>query len=267
MNKAYYLKICSLCLAICFTSIAVAQSEEIKDGEKVQLEVKNQYVGTDSVMQWDMRLINKDGFERRRILTRHMKETGGLKKILSRFSSPADIRKTGLLTWENKGADDTQFLYLPAMKKVRRIASVDKEQSFVGTDFNYEDLGNLKVDDYTYSQTRTEVIDNEECYYYECNAKPGVNTVYSKMKTWTSKESFVRIRVEYFDKKKRLFKIGRAGFIEKIDGIWTPLYISMEDIQDGHKTEVFVSNVMYDSGLSDDLFGLINLENASLERF
>jgi len=244
-----------------------AAAEELKDGRDVQLKVKTQYIGDDQIWQWDMRLINKSGYVRERSVMRYMKETNGLRKILIRFLSPADIRQTGLLTWENTNADDTQFLYLPALKKTRRIATTDKDQSFVGTDFNYEDLENLKVDNYAYSPAVTEMRDGEECYFYEGYAKAGANTVYSKMRTWTSKKSFIRIYVEYFDKKGKLFKIGTAGDIRLIDNIWTPFYISMENLEERHKTEIITERIVYNPGLSNDLFELLNLETAAKEKF
>ena len=218
-----------------------------------------------AIIEWDMSLINKDGYVRKRTLTRYKKEYDGLRKILVRFSAPPDIRKTALLTWENKDADDTQFLYLPALKKTRRISTADKNQSFVGTDFNYEDMGNIKVNDFTYTDVSTEYIDGEACYFYECCARPDANTVYSRMRTWTSKKSMIRIRVEYFDEKGKFFKIGIAKNIEKINDIWTPLYVSMENLVDKHKTEVVVPKVVYDSGLPDMLFGTMNLAITSAE--
>ncbi|MBU2103242.1 MAG: outer membrane lipoprotein-sorting protein, partial [Candidatus Omnitrophica bacterium] len=172
---------------------ASGATAEIRDGREIQLSVKNQYAGDDQVWRWDMLLTNKTGYARKRSAYRYMKDRGGLRKIMIRFLSPADIRQTGLLTWENTGADDTQFLYLPALKKIRRIATNDKEQTFVGTDFNYEDLENLKVDNYTYSAAGDDMREGKECYFYEATAKPGANTVYSRMRTWTDKESFIRI--------------------------------------------------------------------------
>ncbi|MDD5584493.1 MAG: outer membrane lipoprotein-sorting protein [Candidatus Omnitrophica bacterium] len=248
---------------ICLTASGISQ--EPGDGREIQLKVKNQYAGNDQIWRWDMVLTNKTGYVRKRSAYRYMKDNAGLRKILIRFSSPADIRQTGLLTRENAGADDTQFLYLPALKKIRRIATNDKEQTFVGTDFNYEDLENLKVDNYTYSAARDDAREGKECYFYEATAKPGANTVYSRMRTWTDKESFIRVYVEYFDKKGQLVKIGTAKDIEQIDGIWTPLYISMESLADGHKTEIVTTNVVYNSGLSDELFEQLNLQTAALE--
>lgn len=254
-----------------FGAISITTLSEIPKkpltGREVQLKVKNQSTGDDHIWRWDMRLINKNGYVRKRIAYRYMKETNGLRKIIVRFHSPADIRKTGLLTWENANADDTQFLYLPALKRTRRIATADKEQSFVGTDFNYEDMENLSVDNYTYSAATTEMRDGKECYVYDAFAKPGANTVYSRMRQWTSKKSWIRIYVEYYGKRGKLFKIATAKNIQKIDGLWTPLYIAMENLQDKHKTEIITSNIIYNSGLSDDLFSLMNLETGSMENF
>ncbi len=255
----------TLCIACLAWAAAAGDTGQFSDGRQVQQAVKGQSTGEDHQMQWEMRLINKDGYVRKRVAYRYMKQEGNLRKILVRFHAPADIRLTGLMTWENQDSDDTQFLYLPALKKTRRIASVDKEQSFVGTDFNYEDMANIKIDDYTYGPVSTRIMEGEECYYYECYANPAARPVYGRMNTWTNKKSLIRVHIEYYDAQGKLWKIGTARNIEKIDGIWTPLYVSMENVKDKHKTEIIVSKVVYNSGLPEELFGLINLKTSARE--
>ena len=147
---------------------------EIKDGREVQIKVREKYLGDDLAGRGTgFRLTDKNGNVRDRVMNRYVKDYRGSKKYLIRIVSPADIREVGLLTWENKGRDDTRFLYVPALKKTRRVATRDRGQRFIGSDFTYEDLGTVPVDDYTYSATTTVTLLGKECFYYECYAKPG----------------------------------------------------------------------------------------------
>jgi len=264
-------RILQICTLIVFMNLSIAPfahaEEVLTSGREVQKMVKEQYVGDDSFMEWQMVLTSKSGFKRERLLHRYMIEKDRRKKILIRFLGPPDLRKTGMLTWEHKDVDDTQFLYLPAIKKTRRIAAGDKDQSFAGSDYNYEDMGDIPFEEYTYSDATTDTKFGEECYFYEAYAKPGTSAVYDKIRIWASKKSFIRIYLEYFSKKDALIKIGTAKNIEKINDIWTPLYTSMETLEDKHKTEIHALRVLYNQGSSKELFTLDNLETAAHEDF
>ena len=234
--------------------------QDMKNGREVQMAVKNEYVGDDSLAGVTMILINRSGDKRVRDFDRYMKNYSGLKKILIRIKTPPDIRLTGFLSWENPTGPDTQFLYLPAMKKTRRISSKDTDQSFVGSDFNLYDLGNLKLDDFDYSDTKTEMLDGRECWYYECTAKPGSDAPYSRIQTWTDKEYIIRTKMIYYDKRGRLFKQMTASKMMRDQNIWTPHFIMMENLQDRHKTEFHMKKIDYNVSVPDFIFDATNLE-------
>jgi len=262
-------------LAVCAAAhggdlIAPEPLSGIEDGREVQIKVREKYLGDDLAGRGTLfRLTDKHGNVRDRVMNRYVKDYNGSKKYMIRICTPADIRKIGLLTWENKGKDDTRFLYVPALKKTRRIATKDRGGRFIGSDFNYEDLGTVPVDDYTYSKTKTVTLNGKECYYYECYAKPGSGAVYKKMKTWTCKETWTRIRIEHFDRHDRLWKVFTSENFELLPagekGVWTPLHLTMKNVQDGHQTEFFMRGITYNNKLSDDLFSQVNLEMLSSE--
>ncbi|MFC1479110.1 outer membrane lipoprotein-sorting protein [Planctomycetota bacterium] len=245
----------------------------LKNGREVQIYVRDKYLGDDLVGKKTLfRLTDKRGNVRNRIMNRYVKDFKGVKKYLIRIVKPADVRNIGLLTWEdnNKEGDDTRFLHMPALKKTRRIATKDRGQRFIGSDFTYEDLGTVPVDDYTYTATKTVTYAGKECYFYQCYAKKGSGAVYPKIKTWTSKESWTRIRMEYYDKHGKLWKIFKAEEFKILPagkhGIWTPHHLIMKNMKDGHQTEFCMRGIKYNNGHSDELFSLQNLDNMTSEQ-
>jgi hypothetical protein len=237
-----------------------ANAEETKNGRDVQLAVKNRYLGDDLIGYTEMKLISKSGHVRIRKFIRYVKDYNKVKKILIRVYAPADIKRTGFLVWEDPDGPDTQFLYLPAMKKIRRIASQNQDQRFLGSDFTFYDMGEVSIDDYTYSDTKTVILDGKECWYYEAFAKPGGHAIYGKMEIWTEKKTLVRIKIMFYDKSDRPLKLFFSKEIRLVQDIWTPHYLHMENLQDGHTTEYRMRNITYNVGHSDQLFSLINLE-------
>src|ERR1043166_3742292 len=115
-----------------------------------------------------MKVMDKSGAAKeRRIVWYTRTDPQDLNKILMRFLSPRDLENTGLLTWEKRDGDDDQWLYLPATKKVTRIAASGKKSRFMGTDFAFEDLRSENLALYTYTLTGTETIDGQACYIIE----------------------------------------------------------------------------------------------------
>jgi len=207
-----------------------------------------------------MKLINKKGKERLRKITRLAKtDAVGNEKSLIRFLSPADVKGTGLLTIENTGRDDDQWLYLPALRKVRRISASNRSDSFMGSDFTYEDLGPEKLEDYDYSLIKTEVVDEVECFLIAAvpnNAKEKKASGYSKRHLWIRQDNFVVIRTDFYDKKGELAKTFTASDIRLIAGTgkWRAHRMEMKNLKTGHRTVLLFENFAINQGVKDDLF-------------
>jgi hypothetical protein len=114
-----------------------------------QIELRD--TGKDSRGEMRMRLFDRQGRVRERAMTLLARRSPAGDRTLVRFSYPNDIKNTGFLVWEHPGADDERFLYLPALGRVRRIAGSEKQESFVGSDLSYEDIGGRDIADYTYA--------------------------------------------------------------------------------------------------------------------
>lgn len=213
---------------------------------------------TDSTMV----LINDKGQKRERKMatTQKLQPNGVDSSLLVKFSFPNDIRGTGFLQIEHSDADDDQWIYLPALKKSRRLVANNKKDSFVGSDFSYGDVSLPKVDLYRHALLRSETIDGSDCYVVEslpANDTVQSNNGYSKKITWVRKDSFIEARVEYYDLSERLLKtqlITDHTKVEPETGRWFALYREMTNHQTGHKTVLTFEKLESGLALPDSQF-------------
>jgi len=244
-----------LFIAMVFSTTAAQEPT----GREIMEKVDNRYTGEDQVVDMTMTLIRSRGHKRVRKVKLWRKDYGKNDKLLMRFLEPADVRGTGFLVWEHREGEDDQWIYLPALKKMRRITAREKSKRFMGTDFSYEDLGSHNLDDYNYTLLRSEEFDGQDCYVVESVPKPGKKKSYSKTVSWVRKDIFLIVRVDFYDKKGRLLKRLQASDIENIDGIWTARRLELENFQKKHKTILELDNIRYNTGLRDDVFSERNL--------
>lgn len=216
----------------------------------------------DSTTDSTFRLINASGQER-------VRQTGGSTKLipgttdnmrLVTFLTPTDVQGTKTLLIEHTGKDDDMWIYLPALKKVRRLVSSNKKDSFVGTDFSYGDVIGHRPEDWNHKLLKEEKIDNQDCYVLESTPKtPEIqdSSGYSKQVGWIAKDSFVAIRGEAYDQSGQLLKKFSARKVEKVDpihGKWQPMELEAENVQSNHKTIIEFKNFKTNLGVKDELF-------------
>ena len=182
------------------------------------------------------------------------------------FSAPADVKGTKTLLIEHSGADDDMWIYLPAMKKVRRLVASNKKDSFVGTDFSYGDVIGHRVADWNHKILKSEAVDGRDCYVLESTPiKEEVtsNSGYSRRVSWIDKESFVALKGEAYDQGGQLLKKFFARKVEQVDaknGKWQPMDLEAENAQTGHRTVLSFKNFKANVGVKDDLFSARSLE-------
>ena len=224
------------------------------DGCTLAQKVYDRDDGKDSYAKLKMLLIDKHGHKRPRTLVAATKDYGQLSKSYTCFTTPASIDGTSFLTWENEGRDDDQFLYLPALRRVRRIVSTRKKNRFVNTDYTYEDLERRKVDEDIHRIYGDETYNNYECWLLESIPKDSHNSQYGKRLSWIVKDIFVPIKTEYYDKKGRLIKRFLANSLKKIDAIWTVMESEMHDLERKHRTLMKISEIHYNRRIEDRIF-------------
>ncbi len=224
------------------------------DGVQIAHKVLDRDEGQDATAKIRMLLIDKKGKKRFRSLISVVKKYGDVSKIFMRFESPADIKGTAFLTWENKDGDDEQFLYLPALHRVRRIVSSQKSNTFVNTDYTYEDLQSREVEQDDHRVLREEKVGQYDCWVLESVPKNKKDSQYSKRVSWIIKEIYLPIKTEFYDSRGRLQKVLTGKKIKKIDGIWTILDAEMRHLKKKHRTLMKTDEIQYNKNVPDEIF-------------
>ena len=207
----------------------------------------------DSKADMIMILMNSKGEKRQRHLSTFIKRYGNNKsKSIVFFNSPADVKGTSFLVWTDENKEDKQWLYLPALQRVRQISASGKGESFMGTELTFFDMGSQNVDDYTYTLIGDENVGSETCYVII--ALPKKIEFYSKIVVWIRKGNFIPSKADFYDTKGQYLKQGIFENVKNIKGINTPTHIEIHNKQNGKATLIDLNNIVYDSGLKDDIF-------------
>ncbi|MBT7895431.1 MAG: outer membrane lipoprotein-sorting protein [Flavobacteriales bacterium] len=201
-----------------------------------------------------MTLINKKGSERTRVLHQFFIDLGSTEKQIMFFTSPADVKNTSFMNWSysEEGKSDDQWLYLPALKKVKRISSSSKDNEFMGSDFTYEDMEKRNPNRDVQSFLRTETFNGEEVWVIQ--SIPKLEEQYSKRIIWISKEKLIPLKVEFYDEDEELLKTLTITKSLNIKKYWVIKEQEMYNIQDNHKTIISFKNIVVEEGISESKF-------------
>jgi len=211
-----------------------------------------------------MVLMNRQGQESiRQIRIRVLEVEDDGDKSLSIFDTPRDVKGTAFLTYSHKTGDDDQWLYLPALKRVKRISSRNKSGSFMGSEFSYEDIASQEVEKYTYRWLRDEYYDGRECFVSERFPVDKKNSGYRRMVSWMDKEEYRPLKVEYYDRKNDLLKtLIIKGYNQYLGQFWRAGEMYMVNHQSGKSTKLYWSDYQFRVGLTADDFNQNSLKRA-----
>ncbi|MET0081725.1 MAG: outer membrane lipoprotein-sorting protein [Sedimenticola sp.] len=227
--------------------------------------VYNRPAGKDVTSRVSMILTGKGVETRTRQLALFRMDKGaGERWSLMRFSLPADIKDTGLLTLDHPGDESDQWIYLPALDRVRRISSSRKGGRFVGSDFTYEDLRDREPDMDNHKIIGQSKVGGIKCEVVVSTPIDKSNSIYSKRVSWIHRRTRTALRVDFYQSGARKpVKRLMARKLKKTQGYWTVLESTMYDLKTGHKTKLATSKVKYDQGLPESLFSRQGLADAS----
>lgn len=229
-------------------------------GIQIMQRVDDRDDGNDLTQKIYQKLIDRRGGVRERFIISFRKDYGKDSKSISYFLQPANIRDTALLTYDYDGSkrDDDQWLYLPALKKVRRISAADRGDYFMGTDFTFEDIKQTpELEDYNWRLLGSEQVDGHACWVVEGVPKTDdlkKNLGYAKTVNYVRKDIHMAIKIDYWDRKGQELKHFHIRELKQIDSIWTATIMVMKNVQTGHATEMIFSEHKYNTGLSDRTF-------------
>ena len=237
-------------------------------GRQIMEKVDARDDGDKATLDMTMILIDKNGSQRKRTIRSLRMDKGEDSLNIMFFLDPADVKDTGFLTYDydEYEKDDDQWLYLPALKKTKRIASGDKSGSFMGSDFSYADMTERKLDAYDYVLLKEGDLDGVPVWIVQAvpnNEKEIDETGYTKQIVFVRKDNFVVVRAKSWMKKGRRTKYMEVKKLDKIDGIWTPIEMHMTTKQGTktlHKTVLLSRNVRYNQKMRESQFSVRTLE-------
>ncbi len=215
----------------------------------------------DSRSKMVMILRNKRGQESKRELEiRTLEVKGDGDKSLTVFHTPRDVRGTALLTFSHGIEPDEQWLYLPALRRVKRIASNNKSGPFMGSEFAYEDLSSQEVEKYTYKYLRDEKIDGVDCFLLE-QYPVSKDSGYTRLQSWIDKDEYRMRKIDFYDRKGALLKtLTPSDYKQFLGKHWRAQKMNMVNHQTGKSTDLIWSEWKFKTGLKDDDFTRTRLQ-------
>lgn len=217
----------------------------------------------DQIADMEMILRNKQGEESRRTLRISTLEVqGDGDKSLTIFDDPKDVKGTAFLSYTHALVPDDQWLYLPALKRVKRISSANKSGPFVGSEFAYEDLTSQEVQKYSYKWLKDEPLDGKNCFVIE-RIPAYENSGYARQIVWMDQEIYQPRKVEFYDRKNSLLKtLTMKDYKQYLDQYWRPDNMHMVNHQTGKETTLIWKNYKFGNGLTDRDFDQNTLKRA-----
>ncbi len=250
-------------LIFAFSPLTIQAETAEEKGTRIIKEAKIYNAGfVDFTADMVMILRNRSGEESSRQITIHTLEVNDDgDKSISLFHDPTDVKGTAMLTFSHGLKADDQWLFLPAVKRVKRINSKNKSGPFMGSEFAYEDLGSQETEKYTYK-----FIGQEKCAKWTCNIierRPVYSySGYARQLIWLDTEKFRASKVEYYDRKNKLLKtLVSSDFREYLKHYWKPQNMEMKNHQAGKSTTLSWSNYQFKTGLQEKDFNKNKLKS------
>lgn len=243
--------------------IANAETAEEK-GLAIAVEADKRDTGfEDFTANMVMVLRNKQGdASTRTIRLKTLEVTGDGDKSMSIFDKPADVKGTAFLTFSHAIKPDEQWLYLPALKRVKRINSKNKSGPFMGSEFAYEDLASQEIEKYTYKYIRDEQLNGVDCFVME-RYPAYEHSGYTRQLAWVNKEKYVAEKIEFYDRKNDLLKtLVNNDYQQYLGQYWRASEMQMENHQTGKSTVLTWKDYKFKNGLEDKDFSRNSLKRA-----
>ncbi len=180
-------------------------------------------------------------------------------RMLILFLQPPDIKGTKFLLHEHRDREDDMWIYIPAIRKAKRIAASGKAGAFMGSDFSNYDIGGGEYEDWNYKLLRTENYDGHPCWVIEAtarNKKVIKKSGYSRMVKWIRKDNYMVVRTNCYDRAGELFKRIETNKMEKIEGIWFETVMTAVKLRTGRKSIMKFDKIEVNTGIPDRMFSL-----------
>jgi outer membrane lipoprotein-sorting protein len=237
--------------------------------DEIVARVNERLAGRSVSRKIGMTLTSRSGKAIQRKVGSFRKYDGDDMRSVIYFLSPQSVRGSSFLVYDyvDPSQADDQWIYLPAVRRARRIASSDRGDYFMGTDFTNNDVKqetDLSATDYHWRLDGTDTIDTSECLILEgkpVDTETAKDLGYSRVRMCVAKQHWIPLRGEYWDLRNNPLKTIHISDIRQVDNIWTPHRIEAERKDDGHRTALEISDVDYETDLNDLLFSKRSLDS------
>jgi len=252
-----------LLLALPLPETALAETPEEK-GLAIAIEADKRDTGwKDQKSDLNMTLRNRQGQEtERNIRNKQLEVLGDGDKSMSIFDSPRDVQGTAFLSYTHSKKPDDQWLFLPALKRVKRISSNNKSGPFMGSEFAYEDITSQEVDKYTYKWIKDEAVDGRDCFVLE-RYPTYEHSGYTRQVAWIDKEMYQPLKIDFYDRKGSLLKtLTFHDYKQYMDKYWRPGRMEMVNHITKKSTSLLWKNYQFGNGFTDRDFDQNSLKRA-----
>jgi outer membrane lipoprotein-sorting protein len=249
-------------LGFIFLNLALPDGREIMQKSR---EV-SKFPGMEAVST--LRIYDAKGRERIRQTSMASKlfENGTIEKRIIRFLSPAEVKGTGMLIYDYDEKNDDMWIYMPALRKTRRIISDEKSKSFMGSEFSNADMSAPSLEDFKYTLAGSELVEGTDCWIVEVipvNQDVMDEVGYARQLAWIGKQDFVFRKIEYYDEDGELFKQMTSSDVRQVDPSgekYIATRMEMSNLQNGRKSVMTIDKIEYDPNVKDDYFTIGYLE-------
>ena len=245
-----------ICLFSLLTVGSHATAKDAAKGLEIAKEVKARDKGwVDTSAETQMILRNPSGDEsirEIRVKTLEVEDDGD--KSLTIFDQPRDVAGTAFLSFSKVSGPDDQWIYLPAVKRVKRIATRNKSSPFMGSEFAFEDMASFELEKFTFAYLRYETINGEEAFVVE-QIPTDKYSGYTRQIVWVDKSHYRIQKIEFYDRKNDLLKILKpTEYKQYLGKYWRAMRADMENVQTGKSTTLLTSNLEFKTGFEQSDF-------------
>lgn len=207
-----------------------------------------------------MTLVESNGTRKDRVMENLRRRKAGLQQMVVRFRSPQDVAGTAFLMLEREGGESEQHIYLPGLKRTRRIVGREREGSFMGSDFSYADMERSDTKSAAQKRLPDEEVSGVKTFVIESTPKPGTSS-YAKIETWVRQDNYLPLRIRYYDKSGALLKTLYTKRIRNMEGRPVIVEAQMVNKKTGHSTEFVLDNLRPRKDIPDTAFTPTALEH------
>ena len=243
-------------LLLCATLLGAQDAASIVNSAKNRVQ-------SDTVSSRSRMVITaKNGSASERLIDQYSKDgpNGGRTVIV--FQRPANVAGTRFLTMDTAAGKTDQWIYLPELGKIRRIAATESGGSFMGTDFSYDDISSVDRDAEmdTHTLLREETLDGKPCYVIQSIPKDSSSYQYSKTISWIDKENYLIYKTEMYNRRGELAKIMESLDFKDVQGNLTPMRTKISTVSAGTSTTIYMEIMKYNDPIPETVFTTAYLE-------